>query len=238
MDSMDIHISIVSHENSDDVSSLLSQLSKNIIPAKITITENTDDHPIIIPDSLKNFTEIIRNTKPRGFGENHNNALLSTSCKYIAIINPDVTVERISFNKLLNGISDDVKFVSPRATYRNFEPINNFRPFPSVLTPIRNLFITDKEEFNEDEILADWISGMFIVTESEIFKLLDGFDEGYFLYYEDVDLCRRLKSFNYKCKVINTERVIHEGAHLSKKNIKYTLIHIKSMFRYHKKFGF
>ncbi|MFL2553010.1 MAG: hypothetical protein ACJ0QV_05600, partial [Gammaproteobacteria bacterium] len=236
-DRMDIHISIVSHKNNNDVSRLLLQLSKNITPKRVTITENTRDKPIIIPNSLKDFTQIIYNTKPKGFGENHNSALLSTKCKYIAIINPDVSIENISFNKLINSISKEVKFVTPRATCRDSKLINNFRPFPSVFSPIRNLFVKDNNTYNEEEIVADWISGMFIVTESKVFRQLDGFDEGYFLYYEDVDLCRRLMSYNFKCKVINTEKVIHEGAHLSKKNIRYTLIHIKSMFRYHKKFG-
>ena len=64
------------------------------------------------------------------------------------------------------------------------------------------------------------------------------FDSKFFMYYEDVDLCKKIKISGGKTLRINTEIVIHSGNHQSHKSFKYFYIHLKSMLRYHVKYLF
>ena len=83
---------------------------------------------------------------------------------------------------------------------------------------------------------VDWVSGMFMIIKSKTFEKIKGFDEKFFMYYEDVDLCRRIKNRSREILRINTEKVFHIGQHQSHKTLKYLFIHIKSMLYYHIKY--
>ena len=99
-------------------------------------------------------------------------------------------------------------------------------------TPKEILSFCEKNNYR-----VDWISGMFIMIKSNVFLNLGGFDERFFLYYDDVDLCRRANDSGYNVYLTNKYSVVHEGNRLSKKSFKYLLIHLSSLFKYHLKHG-
>ena len=78
---------------------------------------------------------------------------------------------------------------------------------------------------------------MFIMIKSDVFLNLSGFDEQFFLYYDDVDLCRRANDSGCNVYLTNKYSVVHEGNRLSKKSLKYFLIHLSSLVKYHLKHG-
>jgi GT2 family glycosyltransferase len=79
---------------------------------------------------------------------------------------------------------------------------------------------------------VEWVAGMFIGFRSDAYARIGGFDERYFLYYEDVDICRRLRS--HGCKVVydTTVSVIHEARRASRRNPRLMRIHAASALRY------
>ena len=81
-------------------------------------------------------------------------------------------------------------------------------------------------------LYPDWVAGMFMVLRSETFRAAGGFDEGYFLYYEDVDLCWRLQRSGLRAALLPTVRAIHDARRSSHRKLRYLLWHGKSMLRF------
>ena len=76
-----------------------------------------------------------------------------------------------------------------------------------------------------------------ILVIKNTFQLIDGFDERFFMYLEDVDICKRLINNNYKIFIDNENRVIHNAQRESRKNIKLFFIHLNSLLKYFVKWG-
>lgn len=235
-----IVISIVSHNQANIVQELLSDLEKFNFFDKILITINTKEDI----KRLKKFSDLpidfIINDKVKGFGENHNYAFTNEPSDYFIIINPDVRLYDINFNKLINYFDNsNVQLLSPLAVDKNNISQDNARKFPTILTPfLRKIkFFRKTQYFNStDYNEVDWVSGMFMIVKSMCFKNIGMFDEKFFMYYEDVDLCKRIKKVNGKVLCINTEKVFHEGQRQSHTNLKHLRIHLKSMIYYHLKY--
>ena len=84
----------------------------------------------------------------------------------------------------------------------------------------------------DETIFPDWVGGMFMLFRREVFEELGGFDEGYFLYYEDVDLCARLRLRGYKVALCPVAKVVHHAQRSSHRNFRYLKWHLASMIRF------
>ena len=86
---------------------------------------------------------------------------------------------------------------------------------------------------NEMQQNPEWVSGSFIMFKPIVFKALGGFDEGYFMYCEDIDLCFRAKKRGYTIKLDTEYFIEHHSQMDSRKIISKSIIwHIKSAFRF------
>jgi hypothetical protein len=79
---------------------------------------------------------------------------------------------------------------------------------------------------------VDWVAGMFMLFAKKTFERLNGFNERYFLYYEDVDICARLNLAGLKVMVNPAARVVHYAQHSSHRSLKYLRWHISSLYRF------
>ena len=84
----------------------------------------------------------------------------------------------------------------------------------------------------DENIFPDWVGGMFMLFPSRVFREVGGFDTGYFLYYEDVDLCARLTLRDYRVVLCHEVSVIHVARRTSHANLRYLLWHISSALRF------
>lgn len=75
-------------------------------------------------------------------------------------------------------------------------------------------------------------AGIFMLFSAKDFRAVDGFDEKYFLYYEDVDICARLWKAGRHVLACPKALVIHEARRTSRKNFHYMQWHMMSMARY------
>ncbi len=73
---------------------------------------------------------------------------------------------------------------------------------------------------------------MFMLFRSETYRAAGGFDEAYFLYYEDVDLCRRLRAAGKSIVYQPEAEVVHEARRASRRQPRLALHHLKSMLRF------
>tara|TARA_B100001769_G_C22049673_1_gene564248 strand:- start:153 stop:887 length:735 start_codon:yes stop_codon:yes gene_type:complete len=234
------NISIISHGQSETIKNILKDLSNENFFNKILITINIKENY----DDLKEFKNLplqfIVNEKPKGFGENHNYAYSLCKCNYFIMINPDVELKKLKIKNLLNYFEiENVQLLTPTAIDENNLIQDNARRYPTILTPfLRKIGLYNKKYYLDSNVYTsvDWISGMFMAIKSNMFENIGGFDENFYMYYEDVDLCRRIKNSGGKILRINTEEIFHVGQKSSHKKIKYFLIHLRSMFYYHFKY--
>jgi len=86
----------------------------------------------------------------------------------------------------------------------------------------------------ETELTAKipWAAGMSMLFDREGYLKLRGFDEGYFLYYEDVDVCARAWRVGIPILLANKAVVVHDARRQSRRSLRYFLIHLRSVSRY------
>ena len=109
------------------------------------------------------------------------------------------------------------------------------RRFPTVASLARKLFVGPSgPDYPADRgaIEVDWVAGMFMLFHSTVFRAMSGFDEAYFLYYEDVDLCRRLRRGSHKVMYVPEAEVLHDARRASRRNPLLARHHAASMLRY------
>ena len=90
------------------------------------------------------------------------------------------------------------------------------RLFPSAPWARRNVVIPAAQEEGESAVSADWVSGSCVLVRRDAFNEVSGFDERYFLYWEDADLCRRLRQAGWSIRFRRDARVVHAGARSSR----------------------
>ena len=86
----------------------------------------------------------------------------------------------------------------------------SYGSFPRLTNTIIGKF-AKKDETNQELIMTDWVSGAALAIRKNIFNKLNGFDEKFFLYFEDIDLCRRVSELGYYSAVLPNIKLIHYG---------------------------
>jgi GT2 family glycosyltransferase len=86
--------------------------------------------------------------------------------------------------------------------------------------------------FGSKPFSPDWVAGMFMLFCGDAFRRMGGFDEKYFLYYEDVDLCARIRLAGWRVAVCPTVTAIHDARRASHRSMRYFRWHLTSILRY------
>jgi len=234
----EISISVVSHAQIYLIESLLHDIEEHCknLSLELIITLNLEE---ILPFSVADFSfpiRIIRNPKPLGFAANHNQAFSYALGQFFCVMNPDIRLNDDSFPPLLSCLQDSsVGIVAPAVLDEDGKIEDSARYFPTPFKILRKAFGKCKGSdypIKDRTFFPDWVGGMFMVFRSETFKKLGGFDPRYFLYYEDVDLCARLRLHDYEVVVCPQSKVIHQAQRSSHRNFRYMCWHLKSMMRF------
>ena len=233
-----ISISVVSHRQAALVEVLLGDLSAHVAGNQIEVilTVNAEEALPFMAGDFAFKLHIIRNTTPRGFGANHNAAFTRAAGNYFCVLNPDIRIGNDIFPRLIESVSrTPVGVVSPLIVSTTGLMEDHARRFPTPLGILKKAFCGVKDPdyvAGKDDFSPDWIAGMFMLFRAETFRQLHGFDDGYFLYYEDVDLCWRLRRAGLGVAVVPAVRAIHDARRMSHTNIRYLRWHLASMLRF------
>ena len=151
-------------------------------------------------------------------------------------MNPDIRLNEDPFPALLSCLQDfNVGVVAPVVLGEDGEMEDSARYFPTPFKILCKAFGKCKGSdyvVSNEPIFPNWVGGMFMLFPSEIFKQLDGFDQKFFLYYEDVDLCARLRLLGYEVVLCPAASVVHQARRSSHSDFKYMIWHIASMMRF------
>ena len=230
-------LSIVSHAQRALVRQLLDDLKLHVrTPFRLILTENIPESPDLQIGECEFTIEVIRNAVPKGFGANHNSALSRAGNGWFCVLNPDIRLTSDPFPALLSvAAGPGVGIVAPEVTGPDLVPEDHARGFPSIFTLIaKALGVRPRSVATPGETVhsPDWIAGMFMLIHCNFMRELGGFDERYFLYYEDVDLCARIRDRGLEVVVCKEASVIHAARRESHRNLRYAAWHLRSAVRF------
>lgn len=198
--------------------------------------------------------KIIVNKKTLGFGANNNLGVSFSKGDYIAIVNPDIVFLKDSLDELYNYLEKKEQdcIVAPQLLNPDYSIQYSVRGFMSIYVFLMRFLSRGKDETSNETIRkylykdidynkeqnVDWAIGAALFMKKNLFKKLNGFDDAYFLYFEDVDLCFRSWKMGYPVIYYPKSRMIHNHLRASAKFSKKTFFHFKSMFTFFNKHGY
>ncbi|WP_246598937.1 glycosyltransferase [Methylogaea oryzae] len=231
-------VSVVSHGQGALLLALLADVAGYCDPAtlEVIVTFNIPEPAgFALPASLPFPVRVIENPAPKGFGANHNAALSAARGDYFCVLNPDVRLVGDPFTGLVAfARRTGAALLAPQVVNSRNEREDSARPFPTPLSIALKLCgkKTPDIRFDGDIAYPDWVAGMFMLFPRDAYAAIGGFDERYFLYYEDVDICARLRAAGRRVVLVRDIRVIHNAQRASHRNVKYLRWHLTSMLRF------
>lgn len=238
-----IHVSVVSHAQSELVWALLQDLAAHCTAsvAAVTLTVNRPETLGFDPQLLPFPLHLIANPAPRGFSANHNAAfrrgLRDYPCRYFCVINPDIRLAANPFDELVSDLAGDsgVGVVAPLVRSPQGEVEDSARHLPTPLSIVGKALGRGRGPDYAAGALpmtVDWVAGMMMLMRMELFQRVGGFDERHFLYYEDVSLCCRLRLMGYRAMLDPRVSVTHDARRASHRDLRHFRWHLASMARF------
>lgn len=235
----DISISVVSHGQIRLIEALLRDINKHshTFSLQLILTLNLDEMLPFAEDSFSFPMKIIRNPTPLGFAANHNQAFACATGRFYCVINPDIRLDEDPFPVLISYLQQNpsVGVVAPMVQGEGGEIEDSARAFPTPLKILcKAIGGCEGGDYvvKSEPIFPDWVGGMCMLFPREVYEKLGGFDRRYFLYYEDVDLCARLKLLGYDVVMCPAVKVTHCARRSSHHDFKYLKWHLASMLRF------
>lgn len=236
---------MVSHGHGHLLQRLLSQMNSQprLAGAHVVVTLNLaseafDASPYTLLD-----LQVIRNVKPKGFGANHNAAFQHCETSWFCILNPDLALlSDEPFTKMLANLSNDSSasvvptgLIAPRVISADMAPEDSVR---ANLTPwsLALRAMGHRERHHVDGIARRgtpffWVAGMCLLVRDEAYRAVDGFDERFFLYCEDYDLCARLYNAGWAIRLDEKACIIHEAQRDSHRSAQHLIMHLSSLVK-------
>lgn len=251
--SNNISASIVTfHSPENEIKNLLNGLVNSAI-STIYIIDNSLNDSLRSVQHISNKIIYIHNAN-LGYGAGHNiaiNKALELKNKYHIVINPDIYLEGNCINILKEYMDNhpNVGLVMPQILYPNgkIQYLCKLLPTPIDLIIRRFIPISSYQEKSnykyelrftnyDKEMEVPALSGCFMFIRCSVLDKIGGFDERFFMYAEDLDLCRRIGEISQTIFYPNA-KVFHayeKGSYKNKKLLKY---HIISIIKYFNKWG-
>jgi len=243
MSEREITLSVVSHRQNGLVNQLLEDVQRVCADrVALVLTQNVSD-PVPLAAANRSYpAEIIVNSERRGFGANHNAAFLRCRTPYFCVCNPDIRLTADVFPLLLNALADPrVAVAGPLVRNPAGRIEDSARRFPTAAALLKKFFLDRREaDYPTDRgpSEVDWLAGMFMLFRSDAYRSVGGFDEAYFLYYEDVDICHRLHLAGATVVFEPRAKVTHDARRASRRDPRLAMHHLASILRFLRRRGF
>ncbi|MBI4975223.1 glycosyltransferase family 2 protein [Candidatus Peregrinibacteria bacterium] len=223
----------------------------------IVCDNNSNDESIVFlkKANADGDIKLVLPGKNLGYGGGHNLAAKQSKGKYILILNTDITVEPDTLQKLVDYLDEhnDTGMVGSKLLYHNGEVQKSCRRYfkffdlfikrtflkkiPPFKKRYENYIMEDFDHNKTQEV--DLITGAFMMMPRKVFDEVGGFDERYFLFMEDFDLCRKTHNAGYKVVYYPEASSTHYHKRLSDGNLfklifnKISWYHLASAIKYH-----
>lgn len=172
--------------------------------------------------------DVVRNAQPQGFGANHNRALAAAEEAGICILNPDVVLlseQRDVIAVLYAAASGrDAGMAFPIQVDALGKEQDSRRELPTPSSLLQRRLLGRKQQ------RTDWVNAACIVLPGKVWHAVGGFDERFFLYCEDVDLCLRVQLSGWRM-VASPVKIVHAGQRASSRHWTHLKWHVQSLLK-------
>ncbi len=184
---------------------------------------------------------IVRNSHPLGFGANHNQAFRTCvdlygkhGARLFCVLNPDIELPStgVANIDLVAALSDALAQPGVGLAYpKQVDSRGNAADFERALATPQAIVL---RQLGLGEIKpgsgVDWVNGACMAFRADVFATLGGFDERYFMYCEDVDICLRLQLAGHMMTRVDAS-VVHHTHRRTLKNFQHLAWHLRSLLR-------
>ncbi|MFZ5365116.1 MAG: glycosyltransferase family 2 protein [Patescibacteria group bacterium] len=261
---MELSIIILTYKSKNLVRFALKDLFESDLPSETEVIVVDNDSQDGIEEMVKNEypqVRFIQSGSNLGFAGGNNVGIRAARGKYVLIMNPDIFVQDNTIRKLYNYIKDRendcIGLVAPRLNNPDGSLQNTAYRFHKWFTPIyRRTFLgkIKRGKKHLDDFLmsdwghdtvkeVDWVQGSCFISPKKLIEDINFFDERYFMYMEDMDLCRKIKMAGEKVIYYPESQAVHlhrkesaEGRWHQIFTNKMTRTHIQSWLKYMWKF--
>jgi len=192
------------------IDTLYKYIPKNITYEIIFVDNASIDNSVNIIGKKYPGIKIIKNEENLGFGTAHNKVIKTAQGEHILFLNTDVLLSEGSIEKLINFMDghNNIALCSPLLLGEGGRQQETGISFPSLITEIFGRINIKRKEL---PYKVDAVRGACMLGKASIIKNLGGFNEKYFLFLEETDLCYRLNKHSYEVWVLPEVKVIHKG---------------------------
>ena len=244
---MVLSVIIVSYNSSSFLELCLYSVHKSLtkadIKSEIIVVDNfsSDNSCSIIKNKYPSVL-LVENQKNIGFSKANNIGVSKASGKYICVLNPDIVLSEDTFSKILKFYQSGIKvgfvgchMIDGKGVFLR----ESKRTIPSFFSSFMKLIGLSKFYYsslnNEQRGYVDVLAGAFMFTEKSIYDEVDGFDEEYFMYGEDIDLCYKALKKGYSNYFLGDVKIIHFKGESTDKNFTYVSRFYNAMYIFYKK---
>ena len=232
-----ISVSIVSHGQGALVRDLLADLDAHCADTvEVVLTVNVPESLPFDPAGFRFPVRVLNNCEAKGFGANHNAAFRTSQADLFCVLNPDIRLRADPFGELAERLRDPAVGVAAplvRSPAGGIE--DSARRVPTPVSILRKALLGRRGPdyaIGTADLHPDWVAGMFMLLRRETFAAVGGFDERYFLYYEDVDLCLRLAWAGLRVVYCPAVEAIHDARRESHRSLRHLRFHLASMLKF------
>ena len=197
---------IVSFKSSHIIEKCIQSINSNV---KIIVVENSNN--FLFKKHLENKfsnVEVIIAQHNLGYGKGNNFGISKVKTQYAFVLNPDAVLEENCLNELSKAIinlKDDFTIIAPNL-------LNNY-----------GYFKRQKKDLQNDVLEVDYVKGFAILINLKKINFNKIFDENFFLFLEEIDLCKRIKNVGGKIFVVINSRIQHSGKQASEYSLSIEL---------------
>jgi N-acetylglucosaminyl-diphospho-decaprenol L-rhamnosyltransferase len=252
---------IVAYFSSEDVAALAENLADKAVTGDVIVDVFVIDNSGDADEAEKlglveNVTKLLTGRGNLGYGGGMNALAkelevdgISGNYDWLMICNPDIRLDPGSMPALVAGAErhPEAALFGPRLVGDDGVVYPSARAFPSLRTGVGHALFSNPWPTNPwtiryhqsrnlspvEDATVDWVSGALMLARPSAFREIDGFDEGYFMYFEDVDLAVRLGRHGWSSVYVPSSHVVHSGARSTSRSAStMRKVHHRSAQRY------
>jgi N-acetylglucosaminyl-diphospho-decaprenol L-rhamnosyltransferase len=241
---------VVNHDAGDALVACVASLRRDgAAPVVVVDNASSDDSLSQLADAATaRGAVVISAGRNLGYGAGANRGIAATTQEVVVVANPDVVVHPGALDALIGALDADptLAIVGPRISDPDGRRYPSARRFPSAVDALGHVLLGTvmpgnpfTRRYRMDDfsatgtVLVDWVSGACLVARRQALEELGGFDEAYFMYAEDMDLCRRAHEAGWAVGYVLDAEVTHVRA-LSTARHPYRMLaaHHRSALRF------
>ncbi|MFN3466369.1 MAG: glycosyltransferase family 2 protein [Candidatus Brocadiales bacterium] len=245
----ELSIIIVNWNTKDLLQECLESLYKTTrVPFDLYVVDNasTDDSPCLVRTQFPQARLVI-NRENLGFAPANNQVLKGINTPFVLLLNPDTVILEGAVEGMLDFLkaNPDTAVVAPQYLNGDGTRQNSFDNFPSLATELLNKsllrvllpgWFPSKRGNHKGPLEVESVIGAAMMLRQEAFRQVGFFDEDYFLYLDESDLCFRLKKAGWRCFHLPQLRIYHVGGGGKRKvRAEATIEYYRSLYKFFKK---